>query len=168
MVVAIRITDPFVHSLNMVSLFRIFIVLGAQPFFHSTELCIGYYNEFLSVGLRSIINIWNANAQKTSGMSQYLSLRFHFRSVTSIASAAASSTSDSWENGGSQGWNGENPQDLKWTLKITKITGWSFTLCKTSKHKFRFGLARLGQARPKRKFCFKVNGRFCTRCSVTL
>ena len=32
----------------------------------------------------------------------------------------------------------------------------------TSKQKFRFGLARPGQARPKRNFCFKVNGRFVT------
>ena len=30
----------------------------------------------------------------------------------------------------------------------------------TSKHKFRFGLARPGQARQKRNFCFEVNGRF--------
>ena len=29
----------------------------------------------------------------------------------------------------------------------------------TSKHAFRFGLARLGQARPKRNLCFEVNGR---------
>ena len=33
----------------------------------------------------------------------------------------------------------------------------------TSKLKFRFGLARSGQARPKRNFCCEVNGRFCTR-----
>ena len=29
-----------------------------------------------------------------------------------------------------------------------------------SNQKFRFGLARPGQARPKRNFCFEVNGRF--------
>ena len=35
----------------------------------------------------------------------------------------------------------------------------------TSKQKFRFGLARSGQARPIRNFCFDVNGRFeSTRC----
>ena len=38
----------------------------------------------------------------------------------------------------------------------------------TSKLKFRFGLARPGQARPKRNFCFEVNGRFCTAWLVTL
>ena len=38
----------------------------------------------------------------------------------------------------------------------------------TSKQKFRFGLARPGQARPKRNFYFEVNSRFCTSCSVTL
>ena len=38
----------------------------------------------------------------------------------------------------------------------------------TSKVKFRFGLARPGQARPKRNFTFEVNGRFCTRRWVTL
>ena len=30
----------------------------------------------------------------------------------------------------------------------------------TSKQKFRFGLARAGQVRPKRNFWFEVNGRF--------
>ena len=30
----------------------------------------------------------------------------------------------------------------------------------TSKQKFGFGLARPGQARPQRNFCFEVNGRF--------
>ena len=32
----------------------------------------------------------------------------------------------------------------------------------TSEQKFRFGLARPGQAGPKRNFCFEVNGRFAT------
>ena len=32
----------------------------------------------------------------------------------------------------------------------------------TSKQKFSFGPARPGQARPKRNFCFEVNGRFVT------
>ena len=32
----------------------------------------------------------------------------------------------------------------------------------TSKQEFRFGLAWAGLARPKRNFCFKVNGRFWT------
>ena len=32
----------------------------------------------------------------------------------------------------------------------------------TSKQKFRFGLARAGQVRPKRNFWFEVNGRFAT------
>ena len=30
----------------------------------------------------------------------------------------------------------------------------------TSKQTFRFGLGRIGQARPKRNFCFEVNGKF--------
>ena len=30
----------------------------------------------------------------------------------------------------------------------------------TTKQKFRFGLARAGQVRPKRNFCSDVNGRF--------
>ena len=38
----------------------------------------------------------------------------------------------------------------------------------SSKQKFRFGLARPGQARLKRNYCFEFNGRFCTSCSVTL
>ena len=33
----------------------------------------------------------------------------------------------------------------------------------TLKQKFCFGLARTGQARPKRTFYFEVNGRFCTK-----
>ena len=62
----------------MVSLFRIVIVLGAQPFSQSTELSDIIMNvEFLSgtdvgvliVVLRSIINIWNAKAQTTLEMS---------------------------------------------------------------------------------------------------
>ena len=32
----------------------------------------------------------------------------------------------------------------------------------TSEQKFRFGLACPDLARPKRNFCFEVNGRFCT------
>ena len=32
----------------------------------------------------------------------------------------------------------------------------------TTKQKLRFGLTRPGKARPKRHFCFEVNGRFCT------
>ena len=38
----------------------------------------------------------------------------------------------------------------------------------TSRQKFRFGLARPGQARPKRNFCLEVNWRFCTSGMVTL
>ena len=38
----------------------------------------------------------------------------------------------------------------------------------TSKQKFHFGLARPGQVRPKRNFCFEANRRFCTSYSVTL
>ena len=38
----------------------------------------------------------------------------------------------------------------------------------TSKQKFRFSLARPGQARPKQNFCFEVNGRFITTWHVTL
>ena len=30
----------------------------------------------------------------------------------------------------------------------------------TSRQKFHFGLARPGQAKPKRDYCFEVNGRF--------
>ena len=32
----------------------------------------------------------------------------------------------------------------------------------TSKHKFCFGLAMPGHARPKRNICFEINGRFWT------
>ena len=38
----------------------------------------------------------------------------------------------------------------------------------TSRQKFRFGLACSGLARPKRNFCFEVNGRFGTTRCVTL
>ena len=38
----------------------------------------------------------------------------------------------------------------------------------TSKQKFRFCLARPGQARPKQNFTFEINGRFCTRRWVSL
>ena len=38
----------------------------------------------------------------------------------------------------------------------------------TSKPKFRFGLARAGQGRPKRNFWFEVNGRFRTNVIVIL
>ena len=38
----------------------------------------------------------------------------------------------------------------------------------TSKQKFLFCLDWPGLARPKRNFCFKVNGRFCTSRMVTL
>ena len=38
----------------------------------------------------------------------------------------------------------------------------------TSKQKFCFGLARSGQARPMRNFCFDINGRFESTTCVTL
>ena len=38
----------------------------------------------------------------------------------------------------------------------------------TSRQKFRFGLARPGQARPKGNFCLEVKRRFCTSGMVTL
>ena len=38
----------------------------------------------------------------------------------------------------------------------------------TSGQKFRFGLACPVLARPKWNFCFELNGKFCTSCSVTL
>ena len=38
----------------------------------------------------------------------------------------------------------------------------------TSRQKFRFGLARPGQAKPKRNFCLEINWRFCTSGMVTL
>ena len=44
--------------------------------------------------------------------------------------------------------------------RVTHLVDSNFLL--TLKHKFRFGLARSGQARTKRNFCFDVKGRFQT------
>ena len=59
----------------------------------------------------------------------------------------------------------------------SKLHGWllyrvthqvDLNLPLTSNQKFRFGLARPGQARPKRNFFFEVNGRFWSSGMVTL
>ena len=50
--------------------------------------------------------------------------------------------------------------------RVTHLLGSNLLL--TSKQKLRFGLARSGQARPKRNFCLDVNGRFESRRCVTL
>ena len=42
--------------------------------------------------------------------------------------------------------------------RVTHHVGSNLPL--TSKDKFRFGLVKSGQARPKWNFCFDVNGRF--------
>ena len=45
--------------------------------------------------------------------------------------------------------------------RVTQNVGQNLLL--TSNQKFRFGLARPGQAKPKWNYCFEVNGRFTTR-----
>ena len=45
---------------------------------------------------------------------------------------------------------------LKYRVTITLVQNPLLT----SKQKFRFGLARAGQVRPKQNFWFEVNGRF--------
>ena len=55
---------------------------------------------------------------------------------------------------------------LKWIYRMTRLLVQNCPL--TSKVKFRFGLARPGQGRPKWNFTFEVNGRFCSRRLVTL
>ena len=54
----------------------------------------------------------------------------------------------------------------RWFYKVTHQVVTNLPL--TSKQKFRFGLARPGQARPKQNFCFEVNRRFVTAWCVTL
>ena len=44
--------------------------------------------------------------------------------------------------------------------RVTRLLAQNLLL--TSKVKFRFSLARPGQAKPKRNFCLEVNRRFCT------
>ena len=68
---------------------------------------------------------------------------------------------------------GSLSSDLPPTLHSTYVLQYRVThilvqnLPLTSKEKFHFGLACPGLARPKRKFTFEVNGRFCTRRRVT-
>ena len=50
------------------------------------------------------------------------------------------------------------PQFNEASFRVSENTGWHFTLCKTSRW----------LPRPKRNFCFKVNGSFCTTWCVTL
>ena len=52
--------------------------------------------------------------------------------------------------------NHPGPGTLVYRVTITLVQN----LLLTSNQKFRFGLARAGQVRPKRTFGFEVNGRF--------
>ena len=56
--------------------------------------------------------------------------------------------------------------EIKNIYRLTHLVDSNLLL--TSKQKFRFGLARSGQARPIRNFCFGGNGRFESRRCVTL
>ena len=62
-----------------------------------------------------------------------------------------------------------NANELVKAVLIYRVTHLvDSNLLLTSKPKFRFGLARSGQARPIRNLCSDVNGRFESRRCVTL
>ena len=61
------------------------------------------------------------------------------------------------------------PNDARHATTLYRVTNQVVqNLQLTSKQKFRFGLTWPGLDRPKRNFCFEVNGRFCTTRFVSL
>ena len=73
-----------------------------------------------------------------------------------------------WRHSTKEEWSPVNPS-CNGKMHVYRVTHQFVTnLPLTSKQKFCFCLAWPGQARPKRNFCFEVNGRFPTTWCVTL